>query len=572
MRIFLTLLFISVFLSVSVVRVNAQDEPPGEEETEETVDVPEEETGTETEDGAPGGVVGVVSTVIQNITHKLFFPSDVFAEALTYIFKVAASNEEKGIQGMIGVWSSSFYQMMKPPDGGYFKSLAQKSIPIAAGLAVPFFILRLAIYHWNSLLGNKDDLLAAVGDWLTTGLMVIAVGPGLDLVVQIAWWMVDVMTGSPASLAQNYVSFFATTSLVRSLLPGASFLRAIVVTAILITGVLAIASIGLAFLSGSVALFLLAYIGAPIMVLGVVPQARWLRFMWLQAVALVCVLPLAAGVIFTVGLEVAGSLPSDNLISILFRVLFLFGASGFLFSLSGILGKVTLGAAGDALKGLISAGKAVISSALIAGTVVATGGTTAPLAGAGMTAAGSTTTAGMAGAGGLAAAANSLDTAQAWTTAGNIASGLGLDRAATFFRGNAALAQLQSRQADLNARVASFGPGAPQMPGGSTSGYGQKADAAIGRVFNGPNANALFSQGFNGLKNNAGPDGREWLGNMMRSGTDDMMVDVAKMAHAYNDFSTQIDNSDRPLWEAANLGGTSQDTLDFLGLMYGGNP
>jgi hypothetical protein len=292
--------------------------------------------------------------------------------------------------------------------------------------------------------------------------------------------------------------------------------------------------------------------------------------MWIQAVALVCLLPLAAGVIFTVGLEVAGSLPSENLISILFRVLFLFGASGFLFSLSGILGKVSLGAAGDALKGLISAGKAVISSALIAGTVVATGGTAAPVAGTGITAAGSTTAASAAGAGGLSAASSSLGTAQAWTTASNIASGLGLDRAASFFRGNAALAQLQSRQADLNARVASFGASTQQPPAGSTSGYGQRADTAIGRVFNAPNANALFSQGFHGLKDNAGPDGREWLGNMMRSGTDDMMVDVARMAHAYNEFPVQVDGSDRPLWEAANLGGASQDTLDFLGLMYGG--
>lgn len=571
-RISLLFLLVFVFLSVSVIRVHAQDEPPAEEETDVLEGDSGGRDGNRNDELPPGSITGVVSTVIQTITHKLFFPSDVFAEALTYIFKVAASNEEKGIQGMIGVWSSSFYQMMKPPGSGYFKALAQKSIPVAAGLAVPFFILRLAIYHWSSLIGNKDDLLAAIGDWLTTGMMIIAVGPGLDLVVQIAWWMVDVMTGSPATLAQNYVSFFATTSLVRSLLPGASFLRAIVVTAILITGVLAIASVGLAFLSGSVALFLLAYIGPPVMVIGVVPQARWLRFMWLQAVALVSILPLAAGVIFTVGLEVAGGLPSENLISILFRVLFLFGASGFLFSLSGILGKVTLGAAGDALKGLISAGKAVISSALIAGTVVATGGTAAPVAGAGTAAVGSTTAAGAAGAGGLSTASSSLGTAQAWTTAGNIASGLGLDRAATFFRGNAALAQLQSRQADLNARVASFGAGAQQMPAGSTSGYGHRADAAIGRVFNGPNASALFQRGFNGLKNNIGPDGREWLGNMMRSGTDDMMVDVARMAHAYNEFRDQIDSSDRPLWEAANLGGASPDTVDFLGLMYGGNP
>jgi len=565
-RIFMTLLLLFILLAAGVGHVNAQDEPPLEgEDVNPTEGESGSRSGNRNDPPSPGGITGVVSTVIQTITHKLFFPSDVFAEALDQIFKIAASNEEKGIQGMISVWSSSFYQLMKPPGSGYFKALAQRSMPLAGGLAVPFFILRLAVYHWNNLIGTKDNLLAAVGDWLTTGLLVIAVGPGLDLIVQVAWWMVDAITGSPARLAQNYVNFFAVTSLVRALLPGASFLSAIVVTAVMITGVLAIAAVGLAFLSGSVALFLLAYMGPPVMVIGVVPQARWLRFMWFQAVALVCLLPLAAGVIFTVGLEVAGSLPSENLISILFRVLFLFGASGFLFSLSGVLGKMTLGAAGDAMKGLISAGKAVINSALIAGTVVATGGTAAPAAGAGLVAAGG------AGAGAASSAAGGLGTAPAWAAAGNIASGLGMDRTAAFFRGNATLARLQVRQDDLNARAASFGTDAREPPGGAVSGYGQRADAAIGRVFSGPDAIALFGEGFSGLKNHAGPDGREWLGNMMQSGTDDIMLDVARMAHAYNDFADRIESSDRPLWEAASLGGASQDTLDFLDLMYGGN-
>jgi len=62
-------------------------------------------------------------------------------------------------------------------------------LKVAAAARGGPFRLRLAIYNWNRLIGDEDDVLHVIGDWLTAGLLAVVAGALLDLVNQVGWWI-----------------------------------------------------------------------------------------------------------------------------------------------------------------------------------------------------------------------------------------------------------------------------------------------------------------------------------------------------------------------------------------------
>ncbi len=72
---------------------------------------------------------------------------------------------------------------------GVYDDVAQSGLKVAGAIAVALFVLRLAIYNWNRLIGDDDDVLHVLGDWLTAGLLAVVAGALLDLINQVGWWM-----------------------------------------------------------------------------------------------------------------------------------------------------------------------------------------------------------------------------------------------------------------------------------------------------------------------------------------------------------------------------------------------
>ena len=76
-----------------------------------------------------------------------------------------------------------------------------------------------------------------------------------------------------------------------------------------------------------------------------------------------------------------------------FRVLWLFGAAGLLLSVTGILFRITLGAAGEAVQKMWDVAKGIAGTVALVGAAVATGGAAGIGAGVGAgTGAGATAT------------------------------------------------------------------------------------------------------------------------------------------------------------------------------------
>jgi hypothetical protein len=176
-----------------------------------------------------------------------------------------------------------------------------------------------------------------------------------------------------------------------------------------------------------------------------------------------------------------------------FRVLWLFGAAGLLLSVTGILFRVTLGAAGEAVQKMWDVAKGVVGTIAMVGAVAATGGAAGIGAGAGVgtgvtattigtgTGTGEALAAGGGGSsmGGLSSALNSLDKASTMNTMSNIFQGMSLPQHARVASGLARGHELDARRADLATRISNFGGGNNNNTQGSSLGIdGLSARAA----------------------------------------------------------------------------------------------
>jgi len=248
-------------------------------------------------------------------------------------------------------------------------------------------------------------------------------------------------------------------------------------------------------------MYVLAAIGPVVMVAGVIPKMRWLRGLWLQGTVMIALLPVVAAGIFKVGIEAAASLVMAGLLSQLFHILWLFGMTGFLLSLSGILGRLTIDAAGDALGKMVQVGKGIIQTAVMAGSAVASGGTSAVAGGAlatneaiNETAGVGATTAAATGnpIGGLSASQH-LQNAQASLQKADTASMFGMNGLASHYQRQAPHSQIEARKADLDARIASQTSDQPLA--NLNFGYSHPVNQTLSEHYPGSNGVKMFENG-----------------------------------------------------------------------------
>jgi hypothetical protein len=434
---------------------------------------------TPTPQPPPGGVV----TSIQKIIHNLKFDSSKISEALSKVFSAAADDSESERQAELQTWTGVLSQLVQAPVANAYSTIARSSLKVAGSLAIALFILRLAMYQWNKMLGSEDSPLQVLGDWLTSGVLAVASGPFLDLVVRLGWWTMAAVLGETAGLAGTFIKSMAAPTFVNSalltLLPGGLIIQAIVSIALGIGSLLALAAMLFAFGVAQATLYSLAAIGPSVAVASVISEMKWLRSLWIKGAVLVALMPIMAGGIFKAGIGVAAkTVGLGGMMEGVFRVLWLFGAAGLLLSVTGILFRITLGAAGEAVQKMWNVAKGVAGTIALVGAVAATGGAAGIGAGAGAGAGATATTIGTgtgtgeglaaAGSGGLGggnsmgglnSALGSLDKASTMNTMSNIFQSMGLPQHSRVAGGLARGHEINARKADLEARISNFGGG-----------------------------------------------------------------------------------------------------------------
>ena len=335
--------------------VTATPDPGGGAGTSPLPDSPEP-----TATPAPGG--------ISQIIHRLLFPAETIAEALTNVFAEAAESEAESLREQAGDWSLLLGQIVQAPSRGYYQAIAQSSLPVAAALAPALFLLRLALYHWRRLVGDDDSALKVIGDWVVAGFLAVVAGPFLDLLTELGWWIAGATLGETGQLALAFVQSTTVFS-VMDAVAQVSLFSGILVLLMTVGGILAMAGMLFAFGAANAALYIMAVVAAPIAVAGVLRHMRWLRSLWIKAVAVLALLPVVAGGIFKASVSLGAFFAGEGLLSLLIRLLWLWGATGFLIALAGILSRVTLSASVGALGQLSQSVKAMVSTAVMAGSV-----------------------------------------------------------------------------------------------------------------------------------------------------------------------------------------------------------
>lgn len=438
------------------------------------------------EDGSTSSNVFISS--VSKVIHRLVFPAETISEALGNIFMTAAEANQEAVQYDLDIWTSVLVQVVQAPARGSYSDVARSSLPVAGSLAVALFVLRLAMYHWTRLFGADDSALQVLGDWLTAGVLAIVSGPFLDMIVRLGWFTMAAVLGETASLASRFLGVMTVPAVTTITTNGVVvFLQGLVMIALALGSLLAIAGMIFAFGVAQATLYVLAVLGPSFAVASVIPEMRWLRSMWIKGAVVVAIMPIMAGGIFKAGILASTYLSVNSgvgIVSGMIRIIWMFGAAGMLLTISGMLGKITLGTAGDALgkmwdaaKGiagtvaLVAAGVATGGAAMAGGGAVAAGGAATggggiAAAGSGEAAAGSLGTAGgglTSGGGGLGGAMQSLNNAGAMNTMSNIFNTMGLPGHARVAGGLARGHELDARKHELSSRIDNFGGGRQQQ-------------------------------------------------------------------------------------------------------------
>ena len=444
-----------------------------------------------------GGGVGGGGTSISEVFHFLRFEDSTISNALDIIFGKVAISQDSQVRMQIAKWTETLGTILQAPVAGTYTDFAGKSIPVAAALAPALFILRLALYHWNKLLGDANDApMRVIGDWITASLLALVAGPFLDLIIRVGWWTIGAMISPPANLARDFVASLTVSSFIQSTSPitggGLSWMDSLLGIVLGLAALLAVGGLILALVIANATLFILASIGPIVAVSSSLDELKWLRFLWIKAVVMMSLMPVVAGVIFNAGLTLPGafnSLGHGGILSGIIRVIFLFAATGALLSLCGILGKLTLGTSADAAKGIFKAAGNIVATAGLAMSGAGVAAAPAAMGGGAVGAATAGTGAGVAptpalssgisggavgasssgsvggGAGGSGGEAGSsspsafahLDRAQTMNAASTALDAMGLKGASRFASGLGRGHELAARQATLQQKVERFG-------------------------------------------------------------------------------------------------------------------
>jgi hypothetical protein len=506
----------------------------------------------------PTGGGGNTTTTISQIFNHLIFPAETISEALAGIFDKAADKEVRAMSEEVARWTSVIGEIVQAPSQGDYSTVAQSSLPVAAALAPALFLLRLALYHWGRLLGDDDSGLRVVGDWVTAGVLAIASGPFLDLIVRLGWWMVGKVIGETGALAISFVENTTATSILLGL-ANQTFLGSLLNIGLSIGSLLAIGGMMFAFASANAVLFILAVLAPPLAIASVLPQATWLRSLWMKAVVLIALLPIVAGGVFKAGMAASTWLGQQGLLSAILRVVWLWGATGLLLSLAGILGKMTISTTADAFGGMIKAAQQIVSIGMLAASGVGVAGAGAVGAAGATTGAGaSATSTSMNGLTGAEAAMSHLNAAQQLTQqAGNLEA-MGLRAPAAYNRSLAHGHELAARQAELGERMQRFN-GAPPSSPSDDFGFSPSVNASIQSNFNG--SPQEFQQGFHAMSADISQHGMD--PNVFAA---QYPQETAQMTRAYLDHSEEIMTARDPLMRASEIGNATRvkEILTFM--------
>jgi hypothetical protein len=524
--------------------------------------------------GAPGPTATPTPGGISQIIHRLLFPAETIAEALTNVFAEAAQDEAQSLQEQAGDWSLLLGHIVQAPSRGYYQAIAQSSLPVAAALAPALFLLRLALYHWRRLVGDDDSALMVIGDWVAAGFLAVAAGPFLDLLTEIGWWIAGATLGETGQLAFAFVQSTTVFS-VMDAVAQVSLFSGILVLLMTVGGILAMAGMLFAFGAANAALYVMAIVAAPIAVAGVLRHMRWMRSLWIKAVAVLALLPVIAGGIFKAGVTLGAFFAGEGLLSLLIRLLWLWGATGFLIALAGILSRVTLSASVGALGQLSQSVKAVASTALMAGSVFGGGAGAVGRVGGAAAGGGSPVGGGAAGAfpggaptpgwGSGGAIMDHYDQAAALTQQAGTYAALGLQAPAQYARTQVRGHELAARKLELGQRLARYSGYVPgtEVDGEDISkapdfGFSPTVNRGIAATFS--NTVTGFEEGFLGLSTHI-----EQAGFDPRVVAERYPEDTGRMVSAYLDHPDRIDQAQEPLLEAAKLGGADDFRTDIFG-------
>jgi len=315
-----------------------------------------------------------------------------------------------------------------------------------------------------------------------------------------------------------------------------------------------------------------------------------MRSLWIKAVAVLALLPVVAGGIFKASVTLGAFFAGEGLLSLLIRLLWLWGAAGFLIALASILSKVTLSASVEALGQLTQGVKAMISTAVLAGSIATTGAGAAGMASPQMSGmiSGGSGSGGSGAAGALMGGASSsgrgtgsgdseailehYNQAEAFNQHAGAFSALGLRAPAQYARTQAHGHELTARKLELGRRLARFSgveSGFTNASDGISDprsevakipdfGFSRTVNQGIAATFS--NTVTGFQAGFSGL-----------APHLEQAGFDPRVVaerypeDTGRMVAAYLAQPDQIDQAENPLLEAALLGGAEGFRKDILG-------
>ena len=490
---------------------------------------------------------GGSTTIISDIFHHLVFPAETISEALAGIFDKAADEEISAMEEEIARWTLVIGDIVQAPNNGDYSRVAQSSLPVAAALAPALFILRLALYHWGRLLGDEDSGLRVIGDWVGAGALAVVSGPFLDMIVRLGWWMVGRVIGETSSLAVEFVSSTTATSVVLGL-ANLTFLGSLIAIGLSVGSLLAIGGMLFAFAATNAVLFILAVLAPPLAIASVLPQAGWLRSLWIKAVVLISLLPIVAGGVFKAGLAASYVFGEQGLFSAVIRVIWLWGATGLLLSLAGILGKMTISTTADAFGKMVKTAQQIVSIGTLAASGIGAAGSGAGSAGAGggvMNVAGTATTNGLSG---TEAAMSHLNAAQEYTQRAGVLDAMGLRTPAAYNRSLAHGHELAARQAELGERMERFGGKQHQE---QDFGFSTSVNTAIRSSFNG--STEEFQRGFQALSRHVSQHGLD--PNILAA---QYPEDTARMVKAYINHTDEISQSLDPLYRASELGQADQ--------------
>ena len=294
---------------------------------------------------------------------KVVFSADTLTEAIAMALDETSRREVESLSGETAQLTSILGELLRPPDDGHFAAIGAASLPTAAVLAPALFLLRLALHHWRRLMGEEEGLLIVVGDWVTAGFTAAAAGPVLDLLVQTGWWAAGAALGETAALARDFLFVSLVTNVLRSMGRPSMFTAVFAIGGGL-GGLLGVAGLGFAFAVTQAVLFVLAAVAPVVSVAAVLPQMRWLRGLWLKAASVLALIPVAAGSIFKAAVVLAVSFGGGGFAELLMRLLWLWGAVGFLLSLAGVLGRMTLSTAVESAGRFAGGVRSVVSIGL----------------------------------------------------------------------------------------------------------------------------------------------------------------------------------------------------------------